>query len=91
MDSHRRLRGASKQKGFWEQQLWKVPHFEVNYFIRSSKCKHQFLINLCFSQVMGEADDELIVLKIVSHKGIMKEAKRGLERDFFMANTICLL
>lgn len=52
---------------------------------------HLFLVNLCFSQVLGEANDEVIVSRIVSYKGIMKEAKRGREVDFFMDKTVCLI
>lgn len=46
-----------------------------------------FLINLCFSQVLGEAN-ELIVSKIVLYKGIMKETKRGPESNFFVTKTV---
>lgn len=41
--------------------------------------------------MLGEANAEVIVSRVVSHKGIMKEAKRGLEIDFFMDETDCSL
>lgn len=52
---------------------------------------HLFLVNLCFSQVLGEANDEVIVSRLCHNKGVMKEAKRGPEVDFFTDKIVCFL
>ena len=47
--------------------------FDINYL--EFQMLYLFLINPCFSQVLGEAN-EPIVSKIVLYKGIMKETER---------------
>lgn len=50
-----------------------------------------FLISLCFSQVLGEANDDLTVSRVVSYAGTMQETERGPEPDFFTVKAVCLL
>lgn len=69
-----------KGSSFWDKLLY--PELQM---------LDLFLISLCFSQVLGEANDDLTVSRVVSYAGTMQETERGPEPDFFTVKAVCLL